>query len=99
LFLIRSKVLDTLDEEQSFERDYRLVSLHRLDLRDPIVVLPDTAIEIEHNQPIGTNEVLDDSVVLRRFPNPDESRSTQLKRLVREMLPPPPRFERSCMNP
>jgi hypothetical protein len=73
--------------------------LHCLDVRDLIVVLVDTAIEIEPNQPIETDEIPDDSVVLRRVPNPDESRSKQLKRLVREMLSPTPHFGEELHEP
>jgi hypothetical protein len=73
--------------------------LHCLDVRDLIVVLVDTAIEIEHNQPIRTDEVSDDPVVLRRVPNPDELRSKQMKLLVREMLSPTPRFGQKLHEP
>jgi hypothetical protein len=85
-------VLDTRDEERSLDRDHDLVSLHFLDVRNLIFVLVDTAIERENNQIIGTDEVPDDPVVLRRVPNPGESRPKQLTRLVREMLSSTPHF-------
>jgi hypothetical protein len=36
-------------------------------------------MKIEHKEPVGTDEIPDDPVVLHHIPNPDESRSKQLQ--------------------